>query len=156
MRAEDGPRDKRVVKERSSLSVSFTGCAFFAMLKGYNKKGRLSNNLNYGVLNNLRIAIGGQATTQQPVQSQSTFADLFTGEAANAYAATSRALYAKKFREAWQKQTHLERLWQETVELFSAQGAQGQARVSLGRVLEEAVLHGHIRILDLNPTAVTK
>jgi Helicase HerA, central domain len=117
-----------------------------------------NTSMEWNAINNLRISIGsspgGSTIAQQSAQSQLTFAELFTGEAANAYAATGRASYAKKFRETWQKQSHLERLWQETVELFSPQGAQGQARVSLGRVLQESVLHGHIRILDLNPETI--
>lgn len=113
-----------------------------------------NTSMEWNAINNLRIATEGQSTTQQSEQGQSTFAGLFTSEAANAYAATSRASYAKKFREAWQKHAHLERLWQETVELFSAQVSQGQPRVSLGQVLEEAVLHGRVRIMDLNPETI--
>ena len=117
-----------------------------------------NTSMDWNAINNLRVTISGQSdgqtTSQQQWQSQLSFADLFTSEAANAYAVSSRASYAKKFRDAWHKQSHLERLWQETVELFSAQGSQGQARLRLGRVLEDAVLHGHIRILDLNPETI--
>lgn len=92
---------------------------------------------------------------QQTGQSQEPFATVFTRETANAYAASGRAAKAQEFLTAWQTQDrNLSRIWNETVQLFRTQGTDGRPRVSINQILENTVLNGQIRILDLNPQAI--
>lgn len=44
------PRLKIVVKERRSVLRNLMGCAVLGIFKGYDKRARLSINLDYGVL----------------------------------------------------------------------------------------------------------
>jgi len=56
---------------------------------------------------------------------------------------------------AWQAQSrNLSRIWGETVALFRARGPQGEPRINVNTVLEDTVLNGQIRILDLNPQTI--
>jgi len=95
----------------------------------------------------------GRGSQQQATQDP--FSNVFTREAANAYAAGSRATKAQEFLQSWQNQErNLGRIWNETVALFSNRTSQGQSRVSVRQVLEDTILRGQIRILDLNPQMI--
>lgn len=79
----------------------------------------------------------------------------FVREAANAYASSTRQNKGQEFLAQWQAQNNsLGRIWNETVELFRAQSPGGQHRFAIDDILNNTVLNGHIRILDLNPQAI--
>lgn len=91
---------------------------------------------------------------QQP-PTQDSFAAVFTREAANAYASSSRNTKVQEFIQSWQNQERrLSQIWNETVALFSDRNSKGQPRVSVNQVLNDTVLNGQIRILDLNPQMI--
>jgi len=94
-------------------------------------------------------------TGAQSAQNQEPYATVFTREAASAYASGNRASKAQEFLSSWQAQNrNLSRIWNETVQLFRSQNPSGGQRVNLFQTLEDIVLHGNIRILDLNPQAI--
>lgn len=128
------------------------------LLEDLHSRNLWNTSMDWDAVNDLRIPMANQngrlATPQQSGQVQEFFNAIFIREAASAYAVTSRISYAKRFSEVWQNQSMLKRSWDETVALFKSNGPRGQHRVSLRRVLEDTILHGHIRILDLNPQSI--
>jgi hypothetical protein len=128
------------------------------LLEDLERRNLWNTSMDWSEVNNLRITTsseaGGLNTHEQAKQVKETFAVLFTREVANAYAVTNRTVYTKKLLDAWQKQNILERVWDETIALFKSAGPSGQARVSVRRILEDAILNGHVRILDLNPQSI--
>ena len=83
------------------------------------------------------------------------FAQLFSHHIANAYAIKGREEYASRFLESWQgPHFTLSHIWNETVRLFCPIDAQGRSRISVFKVLQDTILGGQIRILDLNPQRI--
>ena len=100
------------------------------------------------------INITPRARGTQP-QNPDPFNLAFVREAANSYAASTRQNKAQEFLAQWQTQNNnLGRIWDETVQLFRSQSPEGQTRFAIDDILNNTVLNGHIRILDLNPQAI--
>jgi len=86
---------------------------------------------------------------------KSSFSELFTRQIANAYAIKGREDYSTKFYESWHGPNfNLSQIWNETVQLFSPIDKQGRTRISIRKVLQDTILNGKIRILDLNPQRI--
>lgn len=111
-----------------------------------------SETLIWDDVQQLQVNVTPRGRSSQQQASQEPFSNIFTREAANAYAAGSRTAKAQEFLQSWQNQErNLKKIWDETVSLFSDKSSQGQSRIGVNQVLEDTVLRGHIRILDLNP-----
>ncbi len=110
--------------------------------------------LDWNSVQDIMVTTSPRGRTNQP-PVQETFAVAFTRETANAYAASSRAGKAQEFLQSWQNQErNLRRIWDETVALFSGRTQQGRLRISVNQILEDTVLRGRIKILDLNPQLI--
>lgn len=96
------------------------------------------------------IQINTTQTNNQPI----SFSTLFCREVANSYAASSRASHAQEFLSQWNTDSlSLGRIWNETVGLF-LDDANGSPRYQVNQLLENTVLNGQIKILDLNPETI--
>lgn len=119
-------------------------------LEGLSESGVWNTTMDWETINSLLVP-----RRQQNNQNQSDpFSALFCQESANSYAASSRASYAQNFINEWNRQTTgLQQIWNETVALFSNAGELGP-RYQIRNLLENTVLNGQIKILDLNPVAI--
>lgn len=103
----------------------------------------------------LSVTITPRGRSAQQQTTQDPFPTVFTREAANSYASSSRTGKAQEFLQSWQTQERdLNRIWNETVALFSSRDSKGQQRFNILQVLRDTILNGHIRILDLNPQTI--
>ncbi len=97
----------------------------------------------------------GRLEVQLHARAQVPFPELFTRQIANAYAIKSREDYAVKFHESWHGTNfNLSHIWNDTVRFFSPIDRQGRTRLSVLKVLQDTVINGKIRILDLNPQRI--
>ncbi len=114
-----------------------------------------SPSMKWDAIEQLMISqtVRGRQSQQPPTQEP--FATVICREAANSFVSGSRASKTQEFLTSWQTQKqNLSRIWDETVALFSDRGSQGETRISVRQILEDTVLNGQIRILDLNPISI--
>lgn len=78
------------------------------------------------------------------------FGDLFIEAVGSAYAVSSREERIEDIKKHWDNET-LKEVWDRTSELFRPEHANGKERVNVVSVLKQALTHGQIRIIDMNP-----
>lgn len=100
------------------------------------------------------VSSPARGRNQQPAQEP--FSNAFAAAAASAYVANSRPGKTQEFLTSWNDQGRsLSKIWNDTVQLFSERGPNGESRISVRSILEDTVLKGKIKILDLNPMAIS-
>lgn len=125
------------------------------LLEDLRSQNTWNESMDWDTIQQLMVSTTPRGRGAQQPTNQELFSTVFTREAANSYVATSRATKAQEFLQSWQSQDrNLSRIWNETVALFSNRNPQGQNRISVNQVLEDTVLRGQIRILDLNPQMI--
>jgi hypothetical protein len=113
--------------------------------------------MSWTEVNNLQIMSQNRNRTKQQQENDPpiSFGEAFTKEAANSYAMSSRAKQTHGLYDVWQTQdANLERIWNETADLFKPKDSQGQDRHRVLQIIEDTLMKGEIRILDLNPKVV--
>lgn len=117
-------------------------------LEGLKDRNLWNSSQNWEQINHLSIP-----NRNDPTQT-TQFSVLFCQESASSYAAGSRANNTQNYITSWNQNTdRLGDIWNETVALFTPT-AQGEPRYAIDSLLQNTVLHGQIKILDLNPERI--
>ncbi|MGI8419406.1 MAG: helicase HerA domain-containing protein [Candidatus Levyibacteriota bacterium] len=113
-----------------------------------------NTNMDWDAANALKIKKIVKAKRLEDTVEES-FADCFTTAAASSYSGGGRKDKQKVFLEEWgTKESVLKAAWNQTVGFFKSIDTNGKSRFNLRDVINETMMNGSIRILDLNPQAI--
>lgn len=116
--------------------------------------GSWDTSMDWDAANALQVKMNIK-TAKGTEEVEESFATCITKEAASAYASGSRKDKQQEFLEQWtNKEGTLKHIWNQTIDLFKSTDDNGTTRYNLKEVIEDTVMRGNIRILDLNPQSI--